>query len=267
MPRIPALGGRAAESLVARDANDPRWSSLGTAVAYKFRVSGIAVKVRFGAYRKLESATLQGLSGIQRNVSAVKHASKFRLASSKAEGYSALIDFLVFSLEMDCPMLLKRDFSSLLSFLLLFQLVGCGRGVPKPPVEKLVPAAGVIQLDGKPAAGVQIRLTPFGDGSAKTVGGAYATTGEDGKFKVTHWSNKEGITPGAYLIAFSKMVKPDGSPLGAKDSPAMVNAKETIAPAWSSMEVERQERTARRVEIPETGKTDIQFSITSAPKS
>lgn len=164
-------------------------------------------------------------------------------------------------------MSVQRSVSAVLACFVLFHVIGCG-GAPPRPVEALVPAGGTIELDGKPAAGVQIRLMPFGgDGSAKSIGTSYATTGEDGKFKVIHWSNKEGISPGAYLITFSKMVKPDGSPVPPNESPAMVNAKESIAPVWSSLEVEGHLRQARRVEIPAAGKTDIKFSITSAPTS
>ena len=80
---------------------------------------------------------------------------------------------------------------------------------------------------------------------------------------MTHWSNKEGITPGSYIISFSKMLKPDGTPLGEKDSPAMVNAKETIAPKWSK-QGDKMAEVTRRVDIPDAGKKDIEFSITSA---
>ncbi|MEX2287438.1 MAG: hypothetical protein WD648_10135 [Planctomycetaceae bacterium] len=153
--------------------------------------------------------------------------------------------------------------ATLLLLVLLCLLPGCG-GTAKAPVEELVPASGEIQLDGKPAGGVFIRLLPIGE-TTKTVGGAWAVTKDDGTFTVTHWSGKEGITPGSYQITFSKLVKPDGSPLGENDSPMMVNAKETIAPRWSTPEADKLS-VRRRVDIPKEGKDDIKFSITSAPK-
>lgn len=161
-------------------------------------------------------------------------------------------------------MLLRSVCSSLILALLVPVASGCGGSAAKPPEEKIVPASGVVQLDGKPAAGIRLRLTPASDGP-KTVGGAYAITKDDGKFTVIHWSNKEGVVPGAYVVTFSKMVKPDGSPLGENDSPAMVNARETIAPAWADVNGDRNSAASRRLEIPASGKTDIQFSITSAP--
>lgn len=138
---------------------------------------------------------------------------------------------------------------------------GCG-GV-KAPVEVLVPASGAIKVDGKPQGGVRIRLTPMSD-STKTVGGAWAVTDDDGAFNVIHWTNKEGVPAGSYQITFSKLVKPDGSPLGDADSPALVKAKELIAPQWSNPNVDRMLSMARRVDIPQSGKDNIEFSITSA---
>lgn len=142
-----------------------------------------------------------------------------------------------------------------------FLFSGCSGG-PKAPVEKLVGASGTIKLDGKPADAVRIRLTPIND--TKSVGGAWAVTGNDGKFNLTHWTNAQGIAPGSYLITFSKLVKPDGSPLGQNDSPTLVNAKEIVAPRWSNPEPDQMAALSRRVDIPEGGKTDIEFSITSA---
>lgn len=138
-------------------------------------------------------------------------------------------------------------------------LAGCGGGV-KPPVEKLVSGSGTIKVDGNPVGGVRIRLAPIND--TKSVGGAWAVTKEDGTFTLTHWSGKEGVTPGSYLVTFSKYVKPDGSPLGEKDSPALVGAKELIAPQWSNPQPEQMAALARRVDIPDSGKADIDFSIT-----
>jgi hypothetical protein len=137
-------------------------------------------------------------------------------------------------------------------------LSGCG-GV-KPPVEKLVNGSGTITVDGKPLGGVRIRLSPIND--TKSVGGSWAVTKDDGTFTLTHWSGKEGVTPGSYLITFSKLVKPDGSPLGENDSPAMVGAKELIATQWSNPEPDQMLALTRRVDIPESGRTDINFSIT-----
>lgn len=152
-----------------------------------------------------------------------------------------------------------RRSCTLLCLLSLALLAGCGGSV-KPPVEKLVSGSGTIKVDGNPVGGVRIRLSPIND--TKSVGGAWAVTKDDGTFTLTHWSGKEGVTPGSYLVTFSKYVKPDGSPLGEKDSPALVGAKELIAPQWSQPEPDQMAALARRVDIPASGKTDIDFLIT-----
>ncbi len=140
-------------------------------------------------------------------------------------------------------------------------LYGCS-GAPETPVEKLVSGSGTIKLDGDPAANVRIRLTPINE--TKSVGGAWAVTKDDGSFKLTHWTNEEGIGPGSYLISFSRLLKPDGTPLGDNDSPALVQAKETIDTAWSNPEPDQMSALMRRVDIPESGKADIDFTITAA---
>ncbi len=149
------------------------------------------------------------------------------------------------------------------SLLVLFLLPGCGGSV-KGAVEKIVPASGTVKLDGRPTGGIRIRLTPINE--TKSVGGAWAVTNDDGSFTVMHWSNKPGITPGSYQITFSKLVNPDGTPLGDGDSPMMVDAKELIAPLWSKPDAEKMAAVMRRVDIPDSGKKDLEFKISSATK-
>lgn len=151
-------------------------------------------------------------------------------------------------------------FGPLLAFSLL---TGC-QDVIEAPVEKLVAGSGTIMVDGKPAGSVRLRLTPIND--TKSVGGSWAMTKDDGTFSLTHWTNEPGIAPGSYLITFSKLVKPDGTPLGERDSPALVQAKETIATSWSNPEPDQMATLPRRVDIPDGGKQDINFTITTAKK-
>ena len=158
---------------------------------------------------------------------------------------------------------IERSIFSILSLLVLCLLPGCGGSV-KGAVEKIVPASGTVKLDGRPTGGIRIRLTPINE--TKSVGGAWAVTDDDGSFTVMHWSNKPGITPGSYQITFSKLVNPDGSPLADGDSPMMVDAKELIAPLWSQPDAEKMAAVMRRVDIPESGKKDLEFKISSATK-
>ena len=68
----------------------------------------------------------------------------------------------------------------------------------------------------------------------------------------------------AKTLLFSRLLKPDGTPLGETDSPALVQAKETIAVQWSNPEPDQMTALMRRVDIPESGKSDIDFTITAA---
>ncbi len=147
------------------------------------------------------------------------------------------------------------------SLLAITSFVGCGDAV-EAPVEKLVAASGTIKVDGKPMGAVRVRLTPIND--TKSVGGAWAVTKDDGTFSLTHWTNETGIAPGSYLITFSRLVKPDGSPLGEQDSPAMVQAKETIKASWSNPTPDNIAILPRTVDVPKGGRTDIDFTIATS---
>ena len=174
--------------------------------------------------------------------------------SAACRAYAKVINN--FLLRVQVVRIIQRGLWPITSLLVLCLLPGCG-GTVKGAVEKIVPASGTIKLDGRPTGGIRISLTPINE--TKSVGGAWAVSKDDGTFTVMHWSNKEGITPGSYQITFSKLVKPDGSPLGDGDSPAMVNAKEMIAPMWSKPDAEKMAAIMRRVDIPESGKKDIEF--------
>jgi hypothetical protein len=155
----------------------------------------------------------------------------------------------------------RLSFFLVASLLATSFLTGCEETV-EAPVEKLVGASGTIKVDGKPMAAVRIRLTPIND--TKSVGGSWGVTKDDGTFSLTHWTNEAGIAPGSYLITFSRLLKPDGTPLGEMDSPAMVQAKESIAPNWSNPEPDNMAILPRTVDIPEGGRTDIDFTIATA---
>lgn len=147
----------------------------------------------------------------------------------------------------------------LIAAALLF-VSGCF-GAGKPPDEKPVPASGKVTVDGKPMGGVRLMFTPMG--STKGVGGSWAVTNDDGTFKVTHWSNKEGLPEGTYAVSFSKFAKPDGSPLPANEHPRMSGAKETIASVWNDPTKVNPQRQAT---IPAQGTSSLEFKITSAKK-
>ncbi len=140
----------------------------------------------------------------------------------------------------------RLGFIFVASLIAITSLTGCEETM-EAPVEKLVPGSGTIKVDGKPMGAIRIRLTPINE--TKSVGGSWAVTKDDGTFSLTHWTNEPGIAPGSYLITFSRYVKPDGTPLGERDSPAMVQAKETIAKNWSNPEPDQMAMLTRRVDM------------------
>ncbi|WP_397569119.1 hypothetical protein [Schlesneria sp. T3-172] len=149
---------------------------------------------------------------------------------------------------------------SSIAMAMLIGTLGCGKSGPKP--EKLVPAAGLVKVNGRPLAGVRLSFQPIENN--KAVGGCWAITDNDGKFKVIHVSSKEGIPPGKYEVYFSRRVKPDGSPLGENESPTMVQSRESVSAMYSDPS---RAGMHNRIEIPEKGVTDLDFTIsTSAPK-
>ena len=140
---------------------------------------------------------------------------------------------------------------------LSISVLGCGGGGPKP--EKLVPASGIVKLNGRPTPGVRLSFRPIEN--TKAVGGCWAITDNDGKFKVIHFSSKEGIPPGKYEVLFSRRVKPDGSPLGDNESPTMVESRESISAMYNDPS---RAGMHNRIEVPEKGVTDLDFTVSLA---
>jgi hypothetical protein len=127
-----------------------------------------------------------------------------------------------------------------LSFVMAMTCVfsGCGEGVIEPNWPDAVACAGTVTMDGKPLSGVRVLFIP--DVSTNGQGGS-GTTDDAGKFAASSRNTKgevtNGIIPGKYRVAFSRMVKSDGSvwipdptsPTG----PATVGAREEIPLKYS----------------------------------
>jgi hypothetical protein len=97
-------------------------------------------------------------------------------------------------------------------FASLVFLSGCGEGVVEPKWPDTVPCEGAVTFNGKPLTDAQVMFIP----DASTTGqGASGTTDASGKYSLSSRSSKgevvKGIIPGKYRVAFSRMVKPDGT--------------------------------------------------------
>ncbi len=85
-------------------------------------------------------------------------------------------------------------------------IMGCNGG--PPPIEKkpTSPVGGVIHVDGKPMASVQIYLhnadNPPSEQSTPFTGSAAATTDAAGKFVFATYEAGDGLPEGSYVLSF-----------------------------------------------------------------
>jgi hypothetical protein len=124
-------------------------------------------------------------------------------------------------------------------------LTGCG-GSDAPEVH-LTPTSGVVKIDGSPAAGVSVLLTPKGE----TVGtGAWGVTDSQGMFVLKHQNQEEGIEPGVYIVHLSLMVDEAGNPVPPNTSPVAAGKRlqESIPPEWSDRTKDSPTNTVTIVE-------------------
>jgi hypothetical protein len=89
---------------------------------------------------------------------------------------------------------------------LIFALAGCG-GPPRVP---LYEASGKVLVEGQPAKGVEVRLHPadrLGDPNALR---PFATTGEDGSFRLGTYEAGDGAPEGRYKATLFWPDRPPG---------------------------------------------------------
>src|SRR5262245_44763471 len=90
--------------------------------------------------------------------------------------------------------------------LLLAVLCGCGAADSGPP---LVPAEGVVLLDGKPLSGADVMFEPRGSTKGQAV---FGRTDAAGKFVLrTPDGKRTGAAVGEYHVVVNKLIRPDGS--------------------------------------------------------
>ena len=107
--------------------------------------------------------------------------------------------------------------------LVCLTVAGCGGGGADPG--KLAPVSGKVTLDGKPLAGATVTFTGRGETKGS---GAFGFTDGEGKYTLEHRSNKRGINPGEYMVSFSRLTMPDGSPIPEGKTGADVDAVESV---------------------------------------
>lgn len=142
---------------------------------------------------------------------------------------------------------------------------GCGDKGPAEPVLELVPASGVVTLDGKPLAEAQVTFL-FEGTPPKGFVSSGAKTGPDGKFTVKTGS-KPGTVVGAYKVIVSLLKSPDGSPVkidveSGMDLEQLQQAgqvKESIAEQFNNPET-----TELHANVEKAGKNEFEFKLTGS---
>ena len=132
---------------------------------------------------------------------------------------------------------------------------GCSDG------PKLVPASGIVTLDGEPLEGATVSFVPV-DGNPISTSGS-DVSGPNGNFQMSY-DGRAGLAPGKYKVMVSKTEEvsakgKDISPIFAKASfekQLMGLTKETIPP----------QKLEREVEVPAGGAKDFALDFKSKSK-
>ncbi|HUY89061.1 MAG TPA: hypothetical protein VMV10_10030 [Pirellulales bacterium] len=107
-------------------------------------------------------------------------------------------------------------------------ICGCGKGGPGRPKLSDLPIKGVVTLDGKPLAGADV-VFMGGEPPAVLAG----KTKDDGSYQLQTAAGGEANVPGNCKVTISRLVKPDGSPLAADETPADAGAVEQLPGKYS----------------------------------
>lgn len=137
-------------------------------------------------------------------------------------------------------------------------VLGGAIGCDREPQINVVPAKGVVSLDGAPASGVALTFLPA-EGMDGPRGNAM--TDAEGRFEAKVSADAVGLAPGSYRVLFSKIVMPDGSPIPPDVMAADVGAENVLHPAYRDPSA-----TPVGVTIPESGAEDLTLEIQSRPR-
>jgi hypothetical protein len=105
---------------------------------------------------------------------------------------------------------------------------GCGRSSAKAPQIQTMPVKGTVTLDGKPLAGADV--TFIAGAPPTTFAGR---TKEDGTYELQGLAGRETSLSGSCKVTVSRLVKRDGLPLAADETPADAAAVEQLPPKYS----------------------------------
>lgn len=87
-------------------------------------------------------------------------------------------------------------------------ILGCGES--GPPRVALRPTSGKVTIEGQPAVGVEVRLRPADAPGSLDALVPFATTGDDGSFKLGTYEEGDGAPEGRYKMTLFWPDRPPG---------------------------------------------------------
>ena len=126
-------------------------------------------------------------------------------------------------------------------------VAGCSAGVEPEVVPPLEAVTGKVLIDGQPSAGVAVTFVPAENNKGNPCSGS---TDASGAFSLTHRSGAPGLPAGDYVVVFSKLTQPDGTPIPEGKTAADVMAVDQIPERYRA--IPNLEFT---VSVPTGGKT------------
>lgn len=140
----------------------------------------------------------------------------------------------------------------LIGLFITTNLIGCDRGTTERP---LVPAGGEVRVNGQPATGALVLLTPANAIADPEAPYPRAKVGQDGRFQLTTYRRDDGAPPGEYRatvtwekpIRVSRFRRDDADRDSGDDETHNVLPEQYADPATSGL----------TVIVPEEGSTSL----------
>lgn len=151
----------------------------------------------------------------------------------------------------------SQDSRQALPLLLALVCPGCSGtasddSLPDFNTVKVVPAGGVVTLDGKPLPKAVVIFMP------KSGPPPQGETDENGRYKLNY--GRDGAPPGEYTVAVSYMVNAEGKPQGLSSSlmppPGMETARQRLPREYSD-----PGRSKLRATVPPEGSQSLDFDL------
>ncbi|MFG0332499.1 MAG: carboxypeptidase-like regulatory domain-containing protein [Maioricimonas sp. JB049] len=143
---------------------------------------------------------------------------------------------------------------SFVAICVLCLAAGCRGGAGDEPDLVLQPVTGTVKVDGQAAEGVSVTFVPA-DGAGPEQVAASGTTDSTGQFTLSVSPDEEGVPAGKYRVLVTKIVKPDGTPLGPDEMAADAGAENVLPPVYQD-----PAQTPLGADVPEGGKS-FEFEV------